>query len=780
MNFLRNHKNICSVVAALMVAVLVVYCYGSFRSYAASPEVSTLPADIDIDVDYSSDAVNFTYAGKAYSIDRKHNVNLIHYSYRQYSSGTYERDYNQPETFECSFAGDLCYTSYWFSPSEMRIYVLMTPSLRKVSQVKSYLASSNYGTFLLVDARYFDTGSNSVFMTTIDYSSGSAVYNVMSSQEGISSWDANSSNTKNYDDVYACASNINYFNYYMTGYLDDNYLRRAGLYYKATGELNTSDYASNYHYIPNDLLCIFSNYEISGFYEPDTSKVSTPDYYFNYQYIFYKKGYGYIFVDSAKRCKEVGFPSGVTNPRFYFDGEGNNYVYTSVDGITWILKSACNTMYNSYFEVSCGYEFTDYTLVYTNDKSFGGDPLVTPSYGNITDVTDNLNSFLNDYNIISTSGRGGSLNSFDYAVVEYPENNSFFGAFMGTLTMKSVKYCVYENITSKGSGRFSDYIHVYYFASDAAPYITIDYPIDSSGIIAKSPLIHLIYSNSSFADCTYSLLSTTEVPTLSMYLRLLNNATLNIDTKLSALRTDLHADLKSIFKNITLTNQYLKRISANLDSLSIPAAAPDYSGRFDNLSAALDKLHNDLIYEEGVTKLPNVPQYLVYVYSVTKDIRTRLDNINVQISDDIVTFRKAVISRFDPVTEKLDSIIAKIPSTSGGGSFDDSNLVGSIVSLKADISDNFTTLIKLLKNDTDGVEGIADLTSFLTTYVVSMGNAAYFTTLLDFADGVKNNVVLINETMVTMVTDSGIFAPIFTLGAGFAVFSGLIRKERMD
>ena len=777
MNFLRNHKNICSVVAALMVAVLVVYSYGSFRSYAAAPEVSTLPADIDIDVNYTSDAINFSYAGKSYSIDRKHNVNLIHYS-------GYRRDYNQPETFECSFAGDLCSASYWFSPSEMRVYVLMSPSLVSGFQIKSYISSSTYGTFVLKN-KYDSSGLNNVHMISIDYSSGAAVYNVMSSPEAISYWNAKSDNTKTYDNVYACSNNILYFNYYWTGYLDDNYFMKASLEYKAAGELNTSDYASNYHYIPNDLLCIFSNYAISGFYEPDTSKVNTPDYYFNYQYIFYKEGYGYIFVDSAKRCKMVGFPNGVTNPRFYFDGEGNDYVYTSVDGITWILKSAYNTMYNSYFEVACGYEFTDYTLVYTNDKSFGGDPLVTPSYGNITDVTDNLNSFLNDYNIISTSGRGGSLNSFDYAVVEYPENNSFFGAFMGTLTMKSVKYCVYENITSKGSGRFSDYIHVYYFASDAAPYITIDYPTDSSETAAKNPLIHLFYSNPSFADCTYSLLSTTDVPTLSMYLRLLNNATLNIDTKLSALRTDLHADLKSIFTNITLVNQYLKRISDNLDSLSIPAAAPDYSGNFAKLSAALDKLHNDLIYEEGVTKLPNVPQYLVYIYGVTKDIRTRLDTViskmpgSVEVdTDSIVT---AVTDMQTAVTDKLDSVIAKIPSSSGGGgSFDDSNMVGSIVSLKADISDNFTTLIKLLKNDTDGVEGIADLTSFLTTYVVSMGNAAYFTTLLDFADGVKNNVALINETMVTMVTDSGIFAPIFTLGAGFAVFSGLIRKERMD
>lgn len=761
MNFLRKHKNICSAVAALMVAVLVVYSFGSFRSYAAAPEVSTLPADIDIDVDYTADTVNFTYAGHSYSIDRKHNVNLIHYSYR---GGRYQRDYNQPETFECSFAGDLCYTSYWFSPSELRIYVLMTPSLRKVSQVKSYLASSNYGTFLLVDARYSDTGFNSVFMTTIDYSSGSAVYNVMSSQEGISSWDANSSNTKKYDDVYACASNINYFNFYWTGYLYNNYLVRAGLDYKATGELNTSDYASNYHYIPNDLLCIFSNYEISGFYEPDTSKVSTPDYYFNYQYIFYKKGYGYIFIDSAKRCKEVGFPNGVTNPRFYFDAEGNNYVYTSVDGITWILKSAYNTMYNKYFEVSCGYEFTDYTLVYTNDKNFDGDPLVTPSYGNITDVTDNLNSFLNDYNIISTSGRGGSLNSFDYAVVEYPENNSFFGAFMGTLTMKSVKYCVYENITSKGSGRFSDYIHVYYFASDAAPYITIDYPTDSSGITAKDPLISMIYSNSSLADCTYSLLSTTEVPTLSMYLRLLNNATLNIDTKLSALRTDLHTDLKSVFTNITLTNQYLKRISDNLDSLSIPAAAPDYSGNFAKLSAALDKLHNDLIYEEGVTKLPNVPQYLVYVYSVTKDIRTKLDTIiskmpagsgSVDVdTDSIVT---AINESATSLTATVDSGTDKLHS--------DLNYIKALMTID--------TVNKLFGDDNDS----QNIFNFVSKGIASIVSGSIISDALAFSTQTKDGIVYISSYVNKFYDAVPVYSSIVTVGASFFIIDMVLRRK---
>ena len=80
--------------------------------------------------------------------------------------------------------------------------------------------------------------------------------------------------------------------------------------------------------------------------------------------------------------------------------------YTSKDGISWSLLSTESNMYAKWFEVSCNYAFTDYTLVYTNDKSFDGDPLVTPDYGSITDVTDNLKDIVNDKPL---SGRFVSL-----------------------------------------------------------------------------------------------------------------------------------------------------------------------------------------------------------------------------------------------------------------------------------------------------------------------------------------------------------------------------------
>ena len=701
MDFLRKHRNICSAVAALMVAVLVVYSYGSFRSYAAAPEVSTLPADINIDVDYTADTVNFTYAGKSYLIDRKHHVNLIHYS-------GYRRDYNQPETFECSFAGDLCSASYWFSPSEMRVYVLMTPSIVSGFQIKSYISSSDYGTFVLKN-KYSDVGMNNVHMVSIDYSSGAAVYNVMSSQEAISYWDAYDSAYKRYDDVYACSNNILYFNYYWTGYLYDNYFLKAGLGYQVSGDLNSTDYASNYHYIPNDLLCIFSNYEISGFYEPDTSKVSTPDYYFNFQYIFYKKGFGYIFVDSAKRCKEVGFPSGVTNPRFYFDGEGNNYVYTSVDGITWILKSTYSTMYNSQFGVSCGYDFTDYTLVYTNDKNFGT-PLVTPDYGSITDITDNLKDIVNDKPL---SGRLVSL---------------FTDMNLSDLLLRGV---------------IADGFDIWVDSSDNSTHI------GPRGGAPDDP--HVVQSVKSF-------------PSISMYLYNLVNTELNIDTKISALRIDLHADLKSIFDNITLSNQYLERISDNLDSLSIPAAAPDYSSQFDKLSAALDKLHNDLIYEEGVTKLPNVPQYLVYIYGVTKDIRTRLDTIidkmpagsgSVDVdTDSIVT---AINESATSLTATVDSGTDRLHS--------DLNYIKALMTID--------TVNKLFGDD----ENSQNIFNFVSKGIASIVSGSIISDALAFSTNTKDGIIYISSYVNKFYNAVPVYSSIVTVGASLFIIDMVLRRR---
>lgn len=751
MDLFIEHKRIISIVAALMVAVLVVYSYGSFRSYAAAaPEVSTLPADIDIDVEYTADTVNFTYAGKAYSIDRKHKVNLTHY---RYSSNRYVRDDNYPEFFEYRFDGYSCYTSYWFSPSEMRVYVLIGWS--SYSKVKSYLPSPKYGTF-----RISQTDSDIYYyMTTIDYGSGSAIYNKMASKEAIDYWDAqvssyDDSHNRSSDDVYACKCNLSSFNYYYTAFLKDRFLVRTYMDYKASGELDTSDYASNYHYIPGDLLCIFSNYEISGFYEPDTSKVNTPDYYFNYQYIFFKKGYGYIFVDSAKRCKEVGFPNGVTKPRFYFDAEGNNYVYTSVDGITWILKSAYNTMYNSYFEVSCGYEFTDYTLVYTNDKNFGT-PLVTPSYGSLSDITGDLPDISHNYGDNGNGQNGYTVDHDDVLDVTNPLFTIIYGitssidSDVSSGVAKVLSYILDETPDALKDNTLSTLLLQY---NELTSRVTYDYVGTLNGKDYYNPRTTI-----------YGFVSD-----ISLKLS-------NVQWYLNSLRTLIHSDLKSVFDNITLSNQYLKRIFDNLDSLSIPAASPDYSGNFNKLSAALDQLHNDLIYEEGVTKLPNVPQYLVYIYGVTKDIRTGVDKVTEQLSNDIVNLRKALISR-------MDTIIEKMPSGSGSVDVDTDSIVTAI----NDGSDTLHSDLKYIKalltidtvNNLFGDDNDSqNIFNFVSKGIASIVSGSIISDALAFSTQTKEGIVYISSYVNKFYDAVPVYSSIVTVGASFFIIDMVLRRK---
>ena len=700
MDFLRKHRKICSALAAFMVAVLVVYSYGSFRSYAAAPEISTLPADIDIDVDYTADTVIFTYAGNTYSIDRNHNVNLTHYSYS--SSSRYNFDYNYPETFERLFNGNSCYASYWFSPSELRVYVLIARS--EISKVRCYVPSANYGTFCVCD-KYENVY---YYMITIDYSSGSAVYNKMSSQDAIdliSSYDE--SKNRSCDNLYACKlfdSSSLYVNYYRTGYLDGDWFYGAEIGYKASGELNSSDYASNYHYIPNDLLCIFSNYEISGFYEPDTSKVNTPDYYFNYQYIFFKEGYGYIFVDSAKRCKEVGFPNGVNRPRFYFEAEGNNYVYSSVDGITWTLKSSfekytSNFMYNNKFEVDCGsYAFTDYTLVYTNDSSFGN-PLVTPDYGSISDVTDNLKDIVNDKPL---SGRLVSL---------------FTDMNLSDLLLRGV---------------IADGFDIWVDSSDNSTHI------GPRGGAPDDP--HVVQSVKSF-------------PSISMYLYNLVNTELNIDTKISALRIDLHADLKSIFDNIMLSNQYLKRISDNLGSLSIP----DYSGKLDNI-------YNALLFQGSNSSLDSVGKYVQYIYSVSRDIRTRLDTIIDKMpsgsglvdvdTDSIVT---AINESATSLTASVDSGNDKLHS--------DLNYIKALMTID--------TVNKLFGDDNDS----QNIFNFVSKGIASIVSGSIISDALAFSTQTKDGIVYISSYVNKFYDAVPVYSSIVTVGASFFIIDMVLRRK---
>lgn len=721
MNLFIEHKRIISIVAALMVAVLVVYSYGSFRSYAAAPEVSTLPADIDIDVTYDADTVTFTYNNETHSIDRNTRYEYIN------SSST-----SSPTFLERTSTGYYIPASYWFSPSENRLYVFSGCTVDSVSSkttlfdfcyILGYVPGPNNATTDIVGNFYLHndaSGYHGMFMYFIDYNFG-----------------------------YVC-------NTYQC-YSDDGWSKDRNIcsWYPNIAKINGEDAckilgvsSTERYYFPADLICVFSNYEISGFYEFDNSKVNTPSYYFNFQYIFYKEKYGYIFVDSAKRVREIGFPNNVNNPRFFFEDICNSYVYSSSDGVSWTLLTTTSTAYAKYFEVSTGTSWTDYTLVYTNDKSFGGDPLVTPDYGDITDITANLDSFLKDFDIISSSGRGSSITSLDYLIVEFPADNSLLSSFVGSFTLDYVYYCTYKFYYGSGTTSMPEYIHVYYFGGTVYDNVIVKSSSDTGNKFFDFLNGTLIDPNNS-----YQLVSTSKVPTFSMYFRLLNNTTSNIFTTLTAMRIDLHADLKSVFKNITLTNQYLKKIFDSIDSLSVPAAGPDYSGNFDKLSAALDKLHHDLIYEEGVTKLPNVPQYLVYIYGVTKDIRTR-----------------------------LDTIISKMPAGSGSVDVDTDSIVTAI----NDGSDTLHSDLKYIKalltidtvNNLFGDDNDSqNILNFVSKGIASIVSGSIISDALAFSTQTKDGIVYISSYVNKFYDAVPVYSSIVTVGASFFIIDMVLRRK---
>ena len=132
MDFLRKHRKICSAVAALMVAVLVVYSYGSFRSYAAAPEVSTLPTDnIGAEVNYDADSITLKYNGNTYVFNRHMPFDEL---VSDLESGCY---------LENSLRG-VSPVSYWLSPSCNCVYILienLNSTYRKLNRQRSVFPS---------------------------------------------------------------------------------------------------------------------------------------------------------------------------------------------------------------------------------------------------------------------------------------------------------------------------------------------------------------------------------------------------------------------------------------------------------------------------------------------------------------------------------------------------------------------------------------------------------------------------------------------------------------
>lgn len=402
MDFLKHHKTLYILMSSLLVISLVVYCGGFYSAQAA--EVSTLPADIDITVNYDADSINWTYDGTDYSFSRDFPLVLSHGESQLFYNATnyrYLYDYKgsasmPPLTVEADSSFVLCRASYWFSPSENALYIIRDDdrfSSSYYSAVRSYGVSNGHGSFYMVG------GSKSVDFCVLryDFNDCTFIYGVDKYLYGNHSF--NSFKYYDFNSGMALKDSANYDTYIS---VDD-------------AELTC--------YIPSDLLCIFSNYEISGFYEPDTSKVNTPDYYFNYQYIFYRDGKGYTFVDSAQPLTEVTAQGSYAY--LTFSDSCNKYIYTSIDGITWDIKTTVDTMYGGTF-TKLAYDWLyskttvgavnqyDAELVYTNDDKFGV---------SMFDWQD-IKSVISDITLISTEG-GTIADIIDNKGIDLSPSNGF-------------------------------------------------------------------------------------------------------------------------------------------------------------------------------------------------------------------------------------------------------------------------------------------------------------------------------------------------------------------
>ena len=385
MRFCKS-KTAYVIITVLAAFSLVFYSFGYYSVQAA--EVSNLPADIDITVNYDADNISFTYGDKPYSFSRSYSYfyeydGVIYYPRASYPSSMqppfnlYYTECTYPAfTVELDRQDRLMGTSYWFSPSGNALYILesVVPSSdTDYISVRGFTKKDGHGCFI------FDKWSSSKSYYNVcyryDFTSGICTLG------WVSTGNSNDSRFRTSYNYYDLSSGFTYYGKYNS---------QSDAYWANGRDITYAEY------FPADLLCLYSNYPISGFYEPDMSKVETPDYYMQYQYIFYRKDKGYTFVDSARPLTEITAQGSYAY--LTFSEVCNKYIYTSVDGTAWTLQTDASSMYGSSFtQLSYDWLYDNVTvgfsnkynaeLVYTNDDKFGKS---TKEWKSLYDVIEDL------------------------------------------------------------------------------------------------------------------------------------------------------------------------------------------------------------------------------------------------------------------------------------------------------------------------------------------------------------------------------------------------------
>lgn len=705
--------------------------------------IESLPADIDIKVDSDADYVCFEYDGIYYQIDRDFTTTdddgykyvVPHYNgvscflRLKYTDFSYKNtDYLSatscnPVSLEYDAYNTLLNCSYWFSPSEMKVYVL-THSRSGNDNTMSYILGYNSGAFNI-------QGNRSIVITTTVIDLSDNVINYSDLKHGIMDIYADVNGGKFSHSGYY----LNKFTFKTTsappyGFVSNNNQ------YSACYSLSDAEY---YEY-PDDLVCIDSNYLISGFYEPGTDEVKTPDYYFAHQYLFYLKDFGFTFIDSSVVLTDISFPSSDNIAKYLFDNVGNVRVYKSTNGTLWNELTNVISMYTDNFTVDYGMLCKgQYQLLWSNDDSYDANPLVPPEYGTITDITSDLDSLLDEFNrvelptdIYDGSGIAKDINAI---CIEFSTGSEITRFLSSSLAYDKVFYATY---TSEHGIR-----HMYIFGSEIPPSLYQD--VSQSVDVSISWFLGINFTVEGDEYLQFDLVedSVVELSTLGMYNRLMSNSLNNIDKQLGALRFDIHSDLRSLFDNISFMNLYIQKLITSVSDV-----------------------------EYAVTLAGN---HLLTTNGFLEDIRNSLGTIDLSIGNGLLS----------DISGKLDTIISNMgngSSSSGGGVVVGSDLTDVVVNIKDLLSDKLDA-DWLLSDDENDLDGFIDDFGPLVQNIATTGViTSYFENSLIKINGyveLTDAVGMINGFVDDIVGNMGMYSAAVFLPPAMGLVNLVMRKERL-
>lgn len=653
-------------------------------------EVSSLPADVGVEVTYDSNNIYLTYEGESFTISRSMLLN---------SSAPTE--YSYPESWakscELDHYGYWIPCSYWFSPSEMSVYIMTSSRV---------VGNSAYGW-------WYDS---SYCYTVLSYSDGSFYYTA--------------------ENVHL--SGKNRVRAYKVDLLD-----MSSVLYGLITDSNGSSSITVSGY-PDDLVCLYSNYEISGFYEPSAADVCyTPDYYFDYQYLFYVDDVGYTFVDSAAPLVSITNPD-PTQALLTFDSVCNKHIYTSVDGIDWTEQYSVSGMYSSnasvnykWFYVSVGGTVV-YKLVFANDESFGEEPILPPEYGSITDITDILKN--SDLQFIVDNNRD-DMGAFDETTLGWDIANQLF------------KYLGYSGNISSIFGvdefTYNDFVSIYLFQSLTEEYMPM-YNFESGEYLGD------------------------QLSVLGALFGVYEN-TYDSNLIFKDMQQLIHNDLKSVFDNISNTNLYLEKLIGTVEDINIPDY--NYFDKFNELirlsAADVDSLigiKEVLLSIDG--KLTSggsssgstdesVSGSVAFddsdILEQLTDVNAELDTIRgVSIADTLIGITN-MLTQLTDINADLDAIKATTVADSVTDVFDD---------FGDDFLDDFGEVTDFVDGAVSGLSGSSD------------GDIAIpvLTNTLSFDSQVVSGTVFINGVVMKFWDVMGPMQTVTLLGASFFVLHMVIRK----